>query len=148
MACALVRTRQLTHTVVDHKPAVPGQDGRSTRANFQPSPRGNRGRQAVMRIEQAQVLNLDALRRHWAVGNPDAFMVEIHIARAVAARGFFRSGAWKERAMKQSHFHFSRMICNRDGEETGILVAHMDEVDSPIGSKGRQSQSRPAEQVV
>src|SRR5579862_2130473 len=75
MACALVRPRQLTYTVVDHEPAVPGQDGRTTPANFQPSPRGNRRRQTAMRIEQAQVLNFDAVSRHWTVGNPDAFKI-------------------------------------------------------------------------
>ena len=32
--------------------------------------------------------------------------------------------------MEEGHLHFSGVIGNGDGEETGILVVHMDEIDA------------------
>jgi hypothetical protein len=40
--------------------------------------------------------------------------------------------------MEHGHLHFSGVIGNGDGEEAGILVVHMDEIDAVIRRKGRQ----------
>ena len=43
MTCAIVRSRQLTDTVVDHKPAVPGQDGKEYPRRLSTEPKGPPG---------------------------------------------------------------------------------------------------------
>ena len=86
--------------------------------------------------------------RHRAVGNPDAFMVEIHIAGSVVAGGFLGTSAGKKGAMEEGHLHFSGVIGNGDGEEAGILVVHMDEINAVIRSKGREPEPLPVKQIL
>ena len=49
--------------------------------------------------------------------------------------------------MKEGHLHFSAVIGNRDGKETGVLVVHMNEIDAFVRSKGCQPQPFPMKQV-
>src|ERR1700677_3975029 len=115
---------------------MPGQDGRSACANFQPCPRSNGRGQSVMRIKQAKVLWFGNLRRHRAVGNPDAFMVEVHLARPTMAGGLLGTSAGEKGPMEKSHLHFSGVVGDGGREEARILVIHMHEIDAVIRLKG------------
>ena len=42
----------------------------------------------------------------------------------------------------------SRGIGNGDGEEAGILVVHVDEIDAVIRTKGREPETLPVEQIL
>ena len=39
--------------------------------------------------------------------------------------------------MEHGHLHFSGVIRYGDGEEAGILVVHVDEIDAVVGLKSR-----------
>jgi len=104
------------------------------RRRFSAAPRAIPSRQPVMGVEQAEVLRFGALQGHRAVGNPDAFMIEIHHPgshwQAVSSgRVPGKSGRW------------SKAICifpawlGMGQEEAGILVVHVDEIDALIRIK-------------
>ena len=65
-------------------------------------------------------------------------MIEIHITRRSLAGGFLGTSAGEKRAMEHGHLHFSSVIGNSDGEEAGIFVIHVDEIDALIRIKGRE----------
>src|ERR1700683_4340049 len=94
-------------------------------------------------VKEAEMLRFLSLLGHRTIRNPNALMVEIHLARALAASGFFGAGAGEERAMKKGHLHFSAVAGNRHPEKTGVLVVHMDEIDALIRCKGCQPQPLP-----
>ena len=102
----------------------------------------------MMRIEEAEVTRFGAAQRHRTIGNPDTFMREIHLARRGLAGSFLGTRAGEKRAMKHGHLHLSGVIGYGDGEEAGILVVHVDEIDSLEGRKGREPQPLPVEQVL
>jgi hypothetical protein len=64
------------------------------------------------------------------------------------AGGILRTSSWKEGAMQQSHLHLSGVVGDGNGEEAGIFVVHVNEIDSAIWSKDRKSQSAPVEQIA
>jgi hypothetical protein len=47
--------------------------------------------------------------------------------------------------VKEGHLHFSRMIGNGDGEDAGVLVIQMDEINALVGFKPGQSEPLPVE---
>ena len=57
-------------------------------------------------------------------------MIEIDLAGFVVAGGFFGTGAGEKRSMEECQFLFPGLIWNGDGEEAGILVVHVDEIDA------------------
>ena len=75
-------------------------------------------------------------------------MLEIDLARRGLAGGFLGTRAGEKGAMEHGHLHFPGVIGDGDGEEAGILVVHVDEIDAVVGSKGRQPQSLPVEQIL
>ena len=93
-------------------------------------------------------MRFETLQGHRAVGNPNAFMIEIHITRRGLAGGFLGTSAREKRAMDHGHLHFPSVIGNSDGEEAGIFVIHVDEIDALIRIKGREPQSLPVEQIL
>ena len=135
LASIVARLRHFAHAVVNDQPAVSGEDGRSSAADFEPLPRRHRSRQPVMRVKQAEVVRFEALQSHRAIRNPNAFMIEIHHTGLGLAGGFLGKRAGKERPMKDGQLHFSGMIGNGDGEEAGVLVIHMDKVNAGIRFK-------------
>ena len=102
----------------------------------------------MMRVKQAEAIVFTALQDHRAVGNPDALMIEIHYPPLGLAGCFLGTSAGKERSMEHGQLHFPGVIGNGDGEEAGILVVHVDEIDAVIRFKGREPQSRPVKQIL
>ena len=102
----------------------------------------------MMRVEQAEMMRFEALQGHRAVGNPDAFMIEIHHPGLGLAGGFLGTSAGEKRAMEDGQLHFPGVIGNGDGEEAGILVVHVDEIDAVIRLKGREPQTLPVKQIL
>ena len=49
--------------------------------------------------------------------------------------------------MQKCHLHFPAVIGNRHGEQTRVLVVHMDEIDAIVGSKSRQPEPLPLKQI-
>jgi hypothetical protein len=70
-------------------------------------------------------------------------MVQVHLTETFMAGGFLGSSTGEERSMKEAHLHFSAVVGNRDGKETGVLVVHMDEIDAFIRSEGGETKSLP-----
>ena len=75
-------------------------------------------------------------------------MREIHLARRGLAGSFLGTRAGEKRAMEHGHLHFSGMIGYGDGEEAGILVVHVDEIDPVVRLEGREPQPLPVDQIV
>ena len=61
---------------------------------------------------------------HLAVRNPDALPIDIHFTGRRATGGFLRTGAWKERPVKQGQLRLTGWIGNNGREEAGILVVY------------------------
>ena len=97
----------------------------------------------MMRVKQAKMLRFTAFQGHRAVGNPDAFPIEIHHPGRRVAGGFLRPSAGEKGSMEHSQLHFPGVIGNCDGEEAGIFVVHVDEIDALIRIKGREPKSLP-----
>ena len=89
----------------------------------------------MMRVEEAKMLRLGTFEGHRTIGNPDAFVREIHLARRGFAGGFFGMRAGEKGAMEHGHLHFPGMIRYRDGKEARILVVDVDEIDAVVGAK-------------
>ena len=73
---------------------------------------------------------------------------EIHLARRGLAGGFLGTRAGEKRAMEHGHLHFSGVIGYGDGEEAGILVVHVDEINAVVRREGRKPQPLPVDQIV
>src|ERR1700728_1498447 len=91
---------------------------------------------------------LRALRRGRAVGNPDAFPIEIHLTAGGAARGFLGSRAGKKRPVQHGQFRLPGWIRNGGGEEAGIFVIHTGKLDAVIRAEGSEAQTLPMEEVL
>ena len=72
-------------------------------------------------------------------------MIEIHHPGLALAGGFLRTSAGEKRSMEHGQLHFPGVIGNGDGEDAGILVVHMDEINAVIWCKGRQPDPLPVE---
>ena len=101
-----------------------------------------------MRVEEAKVLRFAILSGHRGVRNPDTLAIVIDFAEPFLAGGFFGARTGEERAMQQGHLHLSAVIRNSDGEEAGILVVHVDEIDAVVGSEGRKPEPLPMKQIL
>src|ERR1700683_2170412 len=134
-------------TVVNDQPAMPGQDGRSTAADFEPLPGGHRSRQPVMG-EFAEVTWSTRFQRTRPVRDPDAFAIKIQLSGRGAASGIFGTGARKQRPMEDGELRFPGWIRNSNGEYTGVFVIHVAGIDSVIRSKSRQAQALPMKEVL
>src|ERR1035438_10916608 len=110
--------------MVEDQPAVPGQDGRSSTADFEQLPWRYWRRQPVVRVEQTGVMQFSALHGHRAVRNPDTFMIEIDYPRFGLAGCFLGVSAVEKGPMEDGHLHFAGMVGNGDGEKAGIFVVH------------------------
>ena len=75
-------------------------------------------------------------------------MIEIHHPRLGLAGCFLGTSIGEKGSMEDGHLHFPGVIGNGDGEEAGILVVHVDEIDAVIRIKGRQPQSLPVKQIL
>jgi hypothetical protein len=64
------------------------------------------------------------------------------------ASGILRPGAGKERPVEHGQLRWPVWIRNGHGEETGVFVIHIVELDAPIRTKGCQSQTLPVEEVL
>src|SRR5271165_3887102 len=134
--------------MIEDQPAVPRQNGRSPAADFEPLPRRYRSRQAEMRVKQPHLIRFEAVQGHRAIGNPDAFVIEIDEQGLGLAGNFLGTGAGEKRPMNDGQLHLSGMIGNRDGEEAGVLVIHMDEINAIIGFEGSEAQTLPVKQIL
>jgi len=101
-----------------------------------------------MRIKQPWGARSEPRRGHRAVGYPDAFMIGIHPSGCAVENGFLRACAGEKGAMEHGELHFPGVIGNGDGEEAGILVVHMDEIDIVKRLKGRKPDPLPVEQIL
>ena len=95
----------------------------------------------------AQVWRFTFLQDHRAVGNPDAFPIEIHITGRGVAGGFLRTGAGKKRPVEHGQFRMPEWIRNRDGEQAGVFVIHVADLDALIPTKSRKPHTLPMEEV-
>ena len=102
----------------------------------------------MMRVEQAGAMRRHACGRHRTIGNPDAFMFAIHDPGLALAGGFLGAGAGKKRTVEKGQLHFPGVIGNGDGEDAGVLVVHVDEINALKGFKGRQPDPLPVEQIL
>ena len=134
--------------MVDDKPAVAGEDGRSPAADLELFPRRNRGGQAVMQTEMAEVRRRAVRYSRRAVRDPDALAGEIDVARCVMAGHFLRTGAREEWPVHDRHRHLSGWIRNCDREDTCVLVVHAVEVEALVWKEGDQTEALPLEQVL
>ena len=144
----MARVRDFTDTVVNNQPAVPGQDGRSAAANFEPLPGRHRGRQPMMRSELAEVIEFAIRQGRLAVGNPDAFPIEIHVTGRGMAGRFLWTSAGKKWPVEHGQFRVPGGIRNGDRKEAGIFVIHVAQFDAVPRSKGGKPQALPVEEIL
>ena len=101
----------------------------------------------MMRVEQAGTMRRQALRWHRAIGNPDAFMIEIHNPGFALAGGFLRTSAREKRSMEHGQLHFPSMIGHGGREDAGVLIVYVDEIDAVIWCEGSQPNPLPIERI-
>lgn len=147
-ASVVARLRHRAHAAVHDQPAVRGEDGRRAAADFEPLPRRHRSGQPVMRGKVTQMPWLAALDGHGAVGNPDAFPIEISYAGCRVACLFLWTRAGKERPVQERQRRLSRGIRNSDREDAGVLIVNAVERNAVIRLEGGQAQSPPVEQII
>ena len=75
-------------------------------------------------------------------------MVDIHQTRRGLADGFLRTSPGEERPVEDGQLHLPGVIGNGDGEDAGILVVHVDEIDAAIRVKRGKSHALPVKQVL
>ena len=75
-------------------------------------------------------------------------MIAIHHPGLGLAGGFLGAGAGKKRTVEQGQLHFPGVIGNGDGEDAGVLVVHVDEINALKGLEGRQPDPLPVEQIL
>ncbi|MGB8660129.1 MAG: hypothetical protein WCD34_06885 [Candidatus Acidiferrum sp.] len=126
---------------------MPREYGRSAAANFEQLPWRHRSREAVMRRKLTQAIWSTTFDDQPAVGNPDAFPVEIYFAGSRVTRVFFWTSSGEERPVENCHFKLSRWIWDDNGEETGVFVIHVAKCNAPIWSKSGEPQTLPVEEV-
>src|ERR1035441_8124579 len=88
-----------------------------------------------------------AVKRHWAVGNPDTFSIYIHFTGLRATGGFLGTSAWKERPVEQSQFRLPGWIGNDGREEAGIFVVYVAEFYAVRRGKSSKPQTSPVEDI-
>ncbi len=75
-------------------------------------------------------------------------MLAIHNPGLALAGGFLGTGAEKKRSVKKGELHLSGVIGNGDGEDAGVLVVHIDEINALKGLEGRQPDPLPVKQIL
>ena len=88
------------------------------------------------------------LRGHWAIGNPDAFPIEIHFAGSRTTGSFLRASAGEERAVKHRQFRMPGRIWNCDREEAGIFVIHVAQFDAVPMRIGSETETLPMKEIL
>ena len=132
--------------MMNDKPAMAGQDGGRAAADLEHFPGEYRACQPMMGIEQARRVRLEVIKRHRAVGNPDTLVFQID-PPALAHTGIvLGQGAREKRAMEHGQLELPCMVRNSDGENAGVLVVDVHEIDSPIRLERRQADPSPVKQ--
>ena len=101
----------------------------------------------MMRREPTEAIRFARLQRHYAVGNPDAFPIEINLTARGMASGFLWACARKKWPVQDSEFRVPGWIRNSNRKEAGILVIHVAALDAKVRTKGREPETFPVEQV-
>lgn len=70
----------------------------------------------MMGSKPAKAMRVKTLQSHWAIGDPDALPIEIHLAGCGATDSFLRSSAGEERPMKHCQFQMPGWVWNCDRE--------------------------------
>jgi len=96
----------------------------------------------------AEVMRLMTIQCHPAVGDPDAFPIEIHGADSGVVDDIFRPSAGEKRPVKHGQFRVPGWIGNGDGEEAGIFVVHIGDFDAVIPAIGCEPQTLPVEEIL
>ena len=102
----------------------------------------------MMRGKPAEVIGSLPFKGDRTVGNPDAFPIDIHLAGRRVAGRLLRTCAGKKGPVEHTQFHVPGGIRNGDGEEAGIFVIHVADVDALIRTKGRKPQALPVEEIT
>jgi hypothetical protein len=71
-------------------------------------------------------------------------MFAIHNPGLALAGGFLGAGAGKKRTVEKGQLHLPGVIGNGDGEDAGVLVVHVDEINALKGFKGSPARSAPS----
>jgi hypothetical protein len=98
--------------------------------------------------ELAETIGSGAFQCHGAIGDPDAFPVEIQFAGRRAPRGFLWTGAGKKRPVENGQLRLPGWIGNGDREEARVFVIHVVKFDTVIRTEGREPQTLPVEEVL
>ena len=102
----------------------------------------------MMGHEPTEAIWFSGVQGHWAVRNPDAFPIEIHLARCGLARGFLRASAGKKRPVKHGQFRVPGRVRDGDGKQAGIFVIHVVEFDALIRTESCEPQALSVEEVL
>ena len=96
----------------------------------------------------AEATQFTALQRRRAVGNPDAFPLQIHLTGRGVASGFLRTSTREKRPVEDGQFRVPGWIRNGDGKQTGIFVIHISEFDALIRAEVGEPEALPVEEVL
>ena len=102
----------------------------------------------MMRHEPAEAIRFVRLQGHYAVGNPDAFPIEINLTSRGMANDFLGTGARKEWSVQDGQLRVPGWIRNSNRKETGVLVIYVAALDAMVRTKGREPETLPVEQVL
>src|SRR5271154_6175895 len=100
----------------------------------------------MMRHEPTEAIRFTRLQGHYAVGNPDAFPIQINLTSRGMANDFLRSSARKKWPVQDCQLWVSRWIWNGNRKETSVFVIHVAALDTMVRTKGREPQTFPVEQ--
>src|SRR5665213_3887598 len=112
--CFAVGLLQVADSVINDQPSVPRENGRSAAADLEPLPGRHRGGQPVMRGELVESVMLRPLEGGCAVGDPDAFPVDIQRTGCRPVGRFLWTGTREKRSVQKRQFRNFRWIGNGD----------------------------------
>jgi hypothetical protein len=131
---SLLGVHDFAHAVINDQPAVPGQDGRSAAADFEPLPGRHGSRQPVMRGERPRRSGSWPSRPS---GSRKSRCFPDRDPRHGTRRGrrFPPDECREKRPVEHGQFRVPGWIGNGDGEEAGIFVIHVADFDAVIRPK-------------
>src|ERR1035437_1267331 len=100
-----------------------------------------------MRCDFTKAIMLLTLEGRWAVGNPDAFPVDIQRTGCRSAGSFLWTRTWEKWPVQKCQLRGSRWIRNADREEAGILIIHAVQCNTITRSERGKPQTLPVEEI-
>jgi len=101
-----------------------------------------------MRGKLSQAIWFMVFQGRRAIGNPDAFPIEINLTGRWMASGLLWTSARKKRTVEHTQFQFPGGVRDCDREEARIFVIYVAQFNAVPMSVGCEPETLPVEEVL